>query len=83
MKPFVTIRHFGSEVQLDVVCNNVKLMRALFKIEDLLCEQDLCYASSLLLPLVMISIVTQCAVCAVLSCMHVSLSTAAADNGLD
>ncbi len=32
----------------------------------------------------MISIVTQCAVHAVLSCMHVSLSAAAAaDNGMD
>jgi len=79
----VDIRHSGLEAQVDVVCNKIKLIRDLLQTEDLSCEQDLCYTSSLLLLLVMISFVTQSAVCAVLSCMHVLLSTAAADNGMD
>ncbi len=45
----------------------------------MLCEQDLCCVACLL-PLVMLSIVTHSAVCAVLSCLHVLLLSAAADN---
>jgi len=45
----------------------------------MLCEQDLCCVACLL-PLVMLSIVTHSAVCAVLTCLHVLLLSAAADN---